>query len=333
VNGDRTVHGGPDALGVPAWDFSTNANACGPCPEAVGYLQRADAGRYPDPGYGALREQLAAWHGVAPARIVPATSASEFIFRITAVAVRTGMRQVLLPRHAYSDYRQAALAWGLPTACRDAGTPTAAGVPALVWACEPSSPLGIDDPPQGRGQPEASLQVLDRAYEPLRLDGAPSRDSRGLDAVWQLHSPNKALGLTGVRAAYAIAPAAACEAAAHAARLAPSWVLGAHGVALLQAWCDPQVQAWLQASKTRLRAWKRQQLALLRELGCAVRPGRANFMACRPPGELPPLLARLRGEGIKLRDCASFGLPGWVRLSVQPPEAQAVLRGAWEATA
>lgn len=154
-----------------------------------------------------------------------------------------------------------------------------------------------------------------------------------LDAVWQLHSPNKALGLTGVRAAYAIAPAETSEAAAHAARLAPSWVLGAHGVALLQAWCDPQVQELLQVGKVRLLAWKARQVTMLRGLGCTVRPGLANFMVVRPPGELPPLLARLRGKGIKLRDCASFGLPGWVRLSVQPPDAQDVLRHAWETMA
>ena len=28
-------HGGTDHQGVPAWDFSTNSNACGPCPQAL----------------------------------------------------------------------------------------------------------------------------------------------------------------------------------------------------------------------------------------------------------------------------------------------------------
>ena len=46
-------HGGPDAQGVPLWDFSTNANACGPCPEALAAVQQADATRYPDPAYTA----------------------------------------------------------------------------------------------------------------------------------------------------------------------------------------------------------------------------------------------------------------------------------------
>ena len=72
----NTDHGGPDALGVPRWDFSTNANACGPCPMALAALQQADARHYPDPAYTHLRERLAAFHGVARQRMVLAASAS-----------------------------------------------------------------------------------------------------------------------------------------------------------------------------------------------------------------------------------------------------------------
>ena len=77
-------HRGPDAQGVPLHDFSTNANACGPCPPVLEALRAADPTRYPDPRYMALREQLAAFHGVDRERIVVAASASEFIARITA---------------------------------------------------------------------------------------------------------------------------------------------------------------------------------------------------------------------------------------------------------
>ena len=37
------------------------------------------------------------------------------------------------------------------------------------------------------------------------------------------------------------------------------------------------------------------------------------------------MLSALRAQGIKLRDCASFGLSGHVRLCVHTPQAQAVL--------
>ena len=77
------VHGGPDQYGVPLFDFSTNSNACGPCPTALAAVMQADATQYPDASYTALRRQLAVFHGIDAQRVVLAASASEFIFPIT----------------------------------------------------------------------------------------------------------------------------------------------------------------------------------------------------------------------------------------------------------
>ena len=329
------MHGGPDALGVPLHDFSTNANACGPCPPALAAVRAADCSRYPDPAYTALRAALAQWHGVAPARIVLAASASEFIQRISvAVRLQAGRAAgVWLPPHAYGDYARAAQAAGLAR-CAD---PAAA---ALLWACEPSSPLGQAEP--GLAARVAALRpgqtlVLDQAYEPLRLSGAPSLDAAALDSVWRLVTPNKALGLTGVRAAYAIAPRDAnAELLARVRLLAPSWPLGAHGVALLQAWARDEVHDWLLACRDSLRLWKARQMALLTGIGWQVQPSDANFFvaarAClSSTGGLfdsKAGLDDLRAQGFKLRDCASFGLPGRVRMAVVAPEVQDALVSA-----
>ena len=343
-------HGGPDALGAPLHDFSTNSNSCGPCPEAQHAVQQADATRYPDPQYTALREALAAFHGVAPWRIVLAASSSEFIHRITALAARQGAVQAQVPLHSYGDYAQAAQARGLGVVRRADGAGMAAGLPDLAdleWACEPSSPLGRADPvlalwaavPQGGDG--APLRVLDCAYAPLRLDdadgtvpwlGRPALPD--MPSCWQLWTPNKALGLTGVRAAYAVAPGGAQEAVRALQALAPSWAVGAHGVALLQAWVQPGVQRWLVHSLDSLRGWKQRQTALCLELGWTVHAGSlANYFCAQPAcPDLPKNLAVLRAAGIKLRDAASFGLPGSVRLGVLAPRAQDALRTAWLAT-
>ena len=153
-----------------------------------------------------------------------------------------------------------------------------------------------------------------------------------------MHSPNKALGLTGVRAAYAIAPAhAQADGTAQQLRaLAPSWPVGADGVALLTTWTGQAAQLWLARSLATLRGWKAQQLALCQALGWRVVPGSlANFFTARLPcgTAMDELLATLRAHGIKLRDCASFGLPGHVRLGVLPPDSQQALQGAWRAWA
>lgn len=313
------VHGGPDAQGAPQVDFSTNSNACGPCPHALAAVQAADPTRYPDPAYTRLRADLAHRHGVDVWRVVLAGSASEFIFRITGWVRRAGGSTVHLPAHAYGDYAAAANAWGLRRV-------DSADVADLVWACEPASPTGQAH----AGWPEAlarSPLVLDCAYEPLRLDGMPTLQGAQRDAVWQLFSPNKALGLTGVRAAYAIAPMHSADTAAALEALAPSWVLGAHGAAMLETWAQPQTASWLAQSLGTLRNWKAQQCGALQALGWQCMPGDANYVCARPPEgvDAAALCERLRAQGIKLRDATSFGLPGWVRLGVLAPAAQEAL--------
>lgn len=324
MNGAR-IHGGPDALGVPLHDFSTNSNACGPCAQALAALQEADATRYPDAGYVDLKARLAALHGVAPQRVLIAASASEFIFRITAWVARQGQGTVWLPEQHYGDYAVAAQAWGLQ---RVDDTHAA----ALRWACDPSSPLGQEHAGWDGWLSGQGACVLDRAYEPLRLDGALALTQEQLLRVWQLYSPNKALGLTGVRAAYGIAPLDALEAVAQLDALCPSWPLGAHGVALLRAWAQPEVQAWVRDSLPTLRAWKERQMALCGHLGWRVQPSLANYFCARPEAQgeaLNQALAGLREQGVKLRDATSFGLSGWVRLGVLPPAAQDALQAAW----
>jgi len=338
------IHGGPDALGAPRFDFSTNTNPCGPCPQALAAVQAADVTLYPDPAYTALRQNLATFHGVAPERVLLAGSASEFIFRITAWAHQQGLRTVHLPTYHYGDYARAAQAWGMACVVNEKGAAGALTRPgALVWACEPSSPLGQahsgwpqwlleDSPKTARG---SDLLVLDCAYAALRLSGATSLTAAQFDQVWQLFTPNKALGLTGVRAAYVIAPNLYPKRArdqnnpdiASVSRMAPSWPLGADGVAMLQAWVSPEVQAWLATCLPLLRQWKARQADLLTYAGWSVLPSEANYFCAQPPQ--PVDLAELRQtRGIKLRDATSFGLPGWVRLGVLEPQAQDALAEA-----
>ena len=331
----QRVHGGPDCLGVPLHDFSSNSNACAPCPAAWDAVRQADASQYPDASYTALRQQLAEFHGVEARRVVLAASASEFIFRLTAMTAQTAQIKgqggaVWLPPHSYGDYAQAARAHRLAIAAEPAAA-------QLIWACEPSSPLGLAQ--AGLGDMvslSAALAtvVLDRAYEPLRLRGAPTLRTAQLQSIWQLWTPNKALGLTGVRAAYAIAPQGAEEAVFALDQLSPSWPVGAHGAALLQAWTFSDVQAWLANSLATLRDWKARQISLCESLGWLCLPSDANFFCARPALpqglSLESALTRLRQQGIKLRDTASFGLSGHVRVSVQPPATQDALCQVWQ---
>jgi histidinol-phosphate aminotransferase len=337
---DFFTHGGPDGLGVPLCDFSTNANACGPCDQALAAVQQAPAANYPDPAYTQLRQALAAFHGVVPERVLPMASASEAMGRITAAAVRLNLQRVWYPAQHYADVARLSQTWARTVVAQ----PSEA---ELVWCCEPATPHGQNQPGLAAvvaaattaTSPGAAV-VLDCAYAPLRLSGEPSLDEHALSSVWQLWSPNKALGLTGVRAAYVIAPVQAVaqphSSAGHllttVKALAPSWAVGAHGVALLNAWTLPTVQRWLATSRQTLTRWKTQQLALCDRLGWACQPSDTHFHLAQPGPDAPDadamtaFLAHLREHnGIKLRDAASFGLPGWVRLGVLSPQSQQAL--------
>jgi histidinol-phosphate aminotransferase len=69
----------------------------------------------------------------------------------------------------------------------------------------------------------------------------------------------------------------------------------------------------------------------VREAGLAGRARSSGQLLCRrlPLAELAAPLAGLRAQGIKLRDCASFGLSGHVRLGAAAV-SQAALEQAWK---
>jgi histidinol-phosphate aminotransferase len=318
-------HGGTDAQGVPPHDFSSNANAAGPLPSVAHAVASANRRHYPDPQYTALRRHLAAWHGCTPECIAPAASASEFIHRFSRVARQvSGVQQVQRPLPGYGDYADAARCAGLGLAEAEAGDGTPGGR-TLRWITEPMSPSGAahDATTLGR-QIEAAcdagdVTVLDLAYHPLRFDDAALPAQAG--AAWQLWSPNKASGLTGVRAAYAIAPPGA-EAWVQALDAdAPSWPIGADGVALLQGFASAGAQQELAGCRASLRLWREQLAALLLRCGWQLHDGISvtPFFCARPPVAIDA--AGLRAHGVKLRDATGLGLAGWWRLSAQPPRS------------
>lgn len=343
-------HGGPDGGTPITHDFSTNANPLGPPLEVAAAVHAAERSLYPDPRYQALRERLARWHGAEPQRVLPTAGTSEAIRRLTLAALVQDIVTVWLPHPGYGDYRAAALALGL--AVREYASADAllqglddstAAAPGLVWLCEPCNPTGQSLPAAFwselvRVAAQRSLVLaLDRAYEPLRLAGDSPVPPELAQQAWQCFSPNKALGLTGVRAGYLLAPAHEAQALLPCVEsLAPSWVLAAEGVALLDALPAAATQVWLAQSRRTLAQWTQAQCEALHALGWRQEPSVVPFWLAQPVerGEaLQQRLMQLRAQGIKLRDATSFGRPGWVRVSAQPPDAQRALVNAWARSA
>lgn len=172
------------------------------------------------------------------------------------------------------------------------------------------------------------MVILDRAYEPLRLSGESSFTSAQSQSLWQLWSPNKVLGLTGIRAAYLIAPelnSQVIQTLEKLNQLAASWPIGSHGVTMLQAWTSQEVQVWISDSRAQLHHLKTQQIQLLAGLqGVKIYNSETNFFCIK--ADLNSAI--LKKMGVFLRDASSFGLEGCWRISVQTDVAQNALTQA-----
>jgi histidinol-phosphate aminotransferase len=326
------VHGGPDSGPPIAVDFSTNAHPMGPNPWVDECIRRTDRSRYPDPGYAGLRELLGQFHGVMPERVVIGASASELIWRLTRVWSALRRAAVVTSQRTFGEYLRAARALGLPVRTNTRGAMQA----HLLWCCNPDNPSGeirddevaeaVTSMATARGT--RGVVVADLAYWPFRqlLGGRPSMQ---LDTPWsnevvQLWSPNKLHGLTGVRAAYLILPASCRQLRrTDLESLAPSWPLGADGLALLTGHTQREARLFLDDTGSKLCEWKAFQDRRLVEAGWTPQVSEMHFGLWQPP--VPRAAqgdwhAQLRLSGIKVRDARSFGRPGWVRLVTRAPQ-------------
>jgi histidinol-phosphate aminotransferase len=318
-------HGGTDSLPEPRFDFSSNANALGPCPSVLSAIKRADLTRYPDPRYWRLREQLAAAHGTLPERVIVGSGASELIVRL--VRYFSGAVQQLGP--TFSEYAHGARLAGRRL-CTARSPKEFLRVqrrhPGVGFLCWPNNPTGdLWETEFIEAAVSTGPLVLDLAYAPMC-----EADMRSVvpDAsrAYRLYSPNKSFGLTGVRGAYLIAP----RDEPALTSLAPSWVIGRDAVALLEASVKPAAERWLKENRPQLHRWRRGLAKGLQDLGVRVQESPASFLLAEV-GKATRLTAALRQRGLRVRDATSFGLNRHIRLSAQAPAARRALLGALKA--
>ncbi|WP_425148074.1 pyridoxal phosphate-dependent aminotransferase [Deinococcus sp.] len=310
-------HGGPAQGHAAPLDFSVNANPYGPNPALLAALQAADHAHYPDPSYNDLRRALADWHGTHAAQVVPAVGASELLHRVVRAYVGPGER-VLSVLSPFGEFARAA---ALARAQLEVVTPAAVlgavqpGV-RLVYLGQPHNPSGRRLAPAALTelaracQRADALLILDLAYAPF-VPGAPSFTDA--PHALHLHSPGKAHGLVGARPAYALAPP---DVAAALHNLAPAWTLPAGTAALLEAL--PGAQAFLQETLPPLARHAADLAHALSAFGTVEHHGTPYLLL--EVGDAARVAAGLLEQGLRGRDCASYGLPGQLRLATRLPE-------------
>jgi histidinol-phosphate aminotransferase len=308
-------------------DFSTNVNPLGPPPGVREAVAGVDLARYPDPACTALRAELADQLGVNPDRILAGNGSTELIHLVVRLFVHQGQRPVVFAP-TFSEFERAvetegghAYPWTATAersfrwALRNKPGVLDRVRPPLVYLCNPNNPTGVY---LRRDQIEslaASLTggplLLDEAYVPFVADAWSSLDLTESGRVIVLRSMTKDYAIAGLRLGYLVAhPDVVRAASALQAHWSVSSAAQAAGIAALRA------RGYIDETLRVVSESKQYLAEALVSLGLAVTPGSANFVLVRV-GDGSDVRRRLLRQGIAVRDCASFGLPEFIRIGVR----------------
>lgn len=167
------------------------------------------------------------------------------------------------------------------------------------WRSNPHNPTGL------LAAPHETAAVWDEAFWPLAT-GTWTRGDSATGAV-VLGSLTKLLSCPGLRAGYVLS--ADTDLIGRLRVRQPEWsVNGLVASALPDLLATVDLPAWAAA----VRARRHQLAEVLRAHGYEPRPSEVNWLLIDAPG----LRERLAPHAVLVRDCASFGLPGVVRVAV-----------------
>ena len=305
-------HGGRARLSI---DLSASLNPLGPSPVALEAARSADLSRYPDATAAPLAEAAAARHGIPAEAIVPVPGASWGLW-LSLVAHGGGGRRCLALGPCFGEYRRnAEIARCVYEETSSELEVALATRPDLVVLGNPANPAGSALPAArlraAFEEHPGTVFVVDEAFAAFAPQGTSLiEEVVPASNVIVVRSLTKELGLPGLRMGYLVA---ASGDAARLRGILPAWPLSAPALAAAVAGCGDldHISAGAETARRHVAS----MTAVLTGAGAEVRPSSANYLLCRAPGLIQSLAAR----GIAGRDCAPFGLPGWVRLAAPAP--------------
>lgn len=307
-------------------DFSVNSNPYGPSLAVLAALQRVDVSLYPDRDCGEIRLALAQACRVAPHQVCVGNGTAELIWLIAQAFLQPGER-VLILGPTFGEYARAATALGADVQQVPASAPlfeppvdmllTAIQRkrPRLVFLCNPNNPTGkflpcadVEMVAQVCGQD--CLLVLDEAYRSF-ADGQ-FFSSLPAENCLVLRSMTKDFALAGLRLGYALGSTANID---RLRQFQPAWSVNAFaqaaGLAALQN------MEYYRETLERLANLKNEFFSNLTTAGLIVVPSDVHFGMIalkRPAAQVRRMLLQ---HSIQVRDCASFGLPDYIRISTR----------------
>ncbi len=318
-------------------DFSVSTNPFMP-PEGTREVIGGSAiERYPDSRASELTEKLAEKLGVKPENIVVGSGTTELIRAVATTYFRQRDRVVIIGP-TYGEYEPAVrLAGARPVhyrareedgfrpdfdiingMLRDTG-------PRAVFVCNPNNPTGYLYPQEALdGMQRAAgdaLLVLDEAYQSFLEAGQTPLTLDERANVIILRSMTKDYGLPGLRLGYAVAPGDIIE---NLRRALPPWNVNAPAQAAGRWVLDRDKE--LKGSLQKVREARDYLMRELAALGFTVLPSEASYFLVRV-GNGAACRSDLLRRGLMVRDCASFGLPAYVRIAPRSlPDCRKLVR-------
>jgi histidinol-phosphate aminotransferase len=302
--------------------------------------------RYPQAGSPRLVSALSRHLGVPRDTIVAGNGSDELIDLLIRIKARPGRDHVLAFRPCFSIYEVQSRLCGVEMRRialeQDFSLPLAAIMDhvdestAIVFVTSPDNPSGAaataDEIACLAGVlPRGTLLVVDEAYvdfaRPMERYSILPRLAQH-DNVAVLRTFSKAYGLAGLRLGYGVMPAWLAD-LVQRVKLPFSVNLLAEeaGIAALED------EVFYRATVDTTLAGRSFLAAELARLGCRVLPSQANFLMFEPPASGPAAQAvfeRLLRRGIIIRPLKSYGLPGFLRVSVGNMEENRVFALALE---
>jgi len=323
--------------------LNTNENPYPPSPLVVEAIRRelGEAGeslrRYPDPGALALRETLAAHHGIKADQIFVGNGSDEVLAHVFAALLKHDL-PLLFPDVTYSFYTSYARLYGIDyqTVALDA---------SLAIRIEdyhrPNGGILFPNPnaPTGRALPLGEIEtllrqhsdsvvVIDEAYVDFGAESAVSLIDRYPNLL-VVHTTSKARSLAGMRVGFAFGDEKLIEALNRVKDSFNSYPLDRLAqVAAVAAYKD---DAWFRLGCQKVIASRERLVASLKDLGFDVVPSAANFVLARHPGHDAGLLAaQLRAKDIFVRHFNAPRIDQYLRITIGTDEECDTLVAALE---
>jgi histidinol-phosphate aminotransferase len=318
--------------------LNTNESPYPPSPRALAAIRAAasdDLRLYPDPEARALREALAAYHGVGVDNVFVGNGSDEVLAHVFAGLLKHEL-PLLFPDVTYSFYPVYAQLTGV--ACETIPLDAEMRVRiddyrrpcgAIILA-NPNAPTGVALPLSEIAELAQAHReipvVIDEAYVDFGGESALALIGR-CPNVLVVRTMSKSRALAGLRVGYAIGEAGLIEALIRVKDSFNSYPLGRPAQA--GALASVEDETYFQARLADVVAERGAMTAGLKALGFEALPSSANFVFARKPGFAgAELAARLRQRAVLVRHFNKPRIADYLRITVGTPQQSARLLAA-----